>query len=173
MNHRFLLVPAAIVMAAAPVAQADQLQSLEEAQQRLFPAAKLTPFELRLTPEQFAELKAEYQVPALRPLFRGWSVAGGGWLYLDQVYGLNDIVTYLVAIGVDGKSRGIEVLTCADGYCDIYTPEWRAKLAGLAHGRWDPERTAPMVSGATLSSVHVAEGVKKILAVHARFRTGY
>jgi len=64
LNHRFLLVPAAIVMAAAPAAQADQLQSLEEAQQRLFPAAKLTPFELRLTPEQFAELKAEYQVPA-------------------------------------------------------------------------------------------------------------
>jgi uncharacterized protein with FMN-binding domain len=31
----------------------------------------------------------------------------------------------------------------------------------------------PMVSGATLSSVHVAEGVKKILAVHARFREGY
>ena len=173
MNHRFLLVPAAIVMAAAPVAKADQLQSLEEAQQRLFPSAALTPFELRLSSERFARLKAEYQVPALRPLFRGWSVAGGGWLYLDQVYGLNDIVTYLVAIGVDGKSRGIEVLTCADGYCDIYTSEWRAKLAGLAHGRWDPDRAVPIVSDATLSPVHVAEGVKKILAVHAQFHTGY
>ncbi len=173
MNHRFLLVPAAIVVAAAPAVASEQLQTLEEAQQRLFPGATLTPFELRLTPEQFAQLKAEYQVPALRPSFRGWSVAGGGWLYLDQVYGLNDIVTYLVALGVDGKSRGIEVLTCADGYCDIYTPEWRGTLSGLAHGRWDPQRAASMVSGATLSSLHVAEGVKKILAIHARFRTGY
>jgi hypothetical protein len=173
LNHRFLLVPAAIVMAAAPAAASESLQTLEEAQQRLFPGATLTPFELRLSSEQFAQLKAEYQVPALRPLFRGWSVGGGGWLYLDQVYGLNDIVTYLVAVGVDGKSRGVEVLTCADGYCDIYTPEWRGKLSGLEHGRWDPQRTVTIVSGATLSSVHVAEGVKKILAVHARFRAGY
>lgn len=173
MSHRFLLVPAAIVLAAAPAAASEQLQTLEEAQQRLFPGATLTPFELRLTPEQFKQLKTEYEVPALRPLFRGWSVGGGGWIYLDQVYGLNDIVTYLVAVGIDGRSRGIEVLTCEDGYCDLYTPEWRGKLAGLAHGRWDPEKTVPIVSGATLSSVHVAEGVKKILAVHARYRSGY
>jgi hypothetical protein len=170
MQHRFLLIPAAAIVAAAPVAVAYDLQTLEEAQQRLYPGAKLTPFEFKLSPEQFSQLKSEYKVPAFRPLFRGWSVEGGGWLYIDQVYGLNDIVTYVVAIGVDGKSRGLEVLTCADGYCDLYTPQWRSTLTGLAHGRWDPTTTAPMVSGATLSSTHVAEGVKKILAVHARYR---
>jgi hypothetical protein len=41
---------------------------------------------------------------------------------------------------------------------------------GLEHGRWDPTRTVPMVSGSTLSATHVAEGVKKMLAVHARYR---
>lgn len=169
MQHRFLLIPTIAVLASTQVPAAD-LQTLEEAQQRLFPGAKLSPFEFKLAPEQFAQLKYEYKVPAFRPLFRGWTVEGGGYIYIDQVYGLNDIVTYLVAVGADGRCRGIEVLTCADGYCELYTPQWRGTLVGLAHGRWDPTTAVPMVSGSTLSSTHVAEGVKKILAVHARYR---
>ncbi|MFM8517486.1 MAG: hypothetical protein ACKODA_06350 [Nevskiaceae bacterium] len=169
MHHRLLLVPAMAIVA-AQYAPAYELQTLEEAQQRLYPNAKLTPFEFKLSPEQFTQLKFEYKVPAFRPLFRGWKVESGGWLYIDQVYGLNDIVTYLIAIGADGKCRGIEVLTCADGYCDLYTPQWRNTLVGLEHGRWDPTRTIPMVSGSTLSATHVAEGVKKMLAVHTRYR---
>ena len=35
-----------------------------------------------------------------------------------------------------------------------------------------PEDVVPIVSGATLSCVHVAEGVKKLLAIHARFMQG-
>jgi len=159
------------MVASAPIAGAYDLQTIEEAQQRLYPDAKLSPFEFRLTPEQFSQLKNEYKVPAFRPLFRGWNVEGGGCIYIDQVYGLNDIVTYLIAIGTDSKVRGVEILTCADGYCDLYAPQWRGALVGLAHGRWDPTKTVPMVSGSTLSATHVAEGVKKILAVHARYRS--
>jgi hypothetical protein len=168
MHHRLLLVPA-MAAVASQFAPAEDLQTVEEAQQRLYPGAKLTPFEVKLTPEQFAQLKFEYKVPAFRPLFRGWRVEGGGTIFMDQVYGLNDIVTYLVAIDDDGKCRGVEVLTCADGYCELYTPQWRGTLVGLTHGRWDPTRTVPMVSGSTLSATHVAEGVKKMLAVHARY----
>jgi len=168
MQHRLLLVPAMAAIA-SQFALAEEVQTVEEAQQRLYPGAKLTPFEIKLTPEHFAQLKYEYKVPAFRPLFRGWKVEGGGTLFMDQVYGLNDIVTYLVAIDDSGKCRGIEVLTCADGYCELYTPQWRGTLVGLTHGRWDPTRTVPMVSGSTLSATHVAEGVKKILAVYARY----
>ena len=60
MQHRFLLIPAAAIVAAAPVAVAYDLQTLEEAQQRLYPGAKLTPFEFKLSPEQFSQLKSEY-----------------------------------------------------------------------------------------------------------------
>ena len=165
------LLPAAL-FAAVPCAHALDLQSFEQAAQKLYPGRKLTPADFKLTPEQFARLKSEYRVPALRPAFKVWQVEGGGWLYLDQVWGLNDIVTYLAAIGADGKLLGIEVLVCAEGYCDLYTPAWRGQLAGRSEGKWAPAEAATIVSGATLSCTHVAEGVKKLLAIHGRFRPG-
>jgi hypothetical protein len=169
MHSRFLLVPAAIVMAASPSARAIDIQTLEAAQQRLWPGATLVPADFALSLEQFERLQDEYRVPALRPKVKAWRVAGGGWLFLDQVYGLNDIVTYLVAVDAAGKVRGIEILVCAEGYCGIALPEWRATLVGRTHGKWNPADVVPNISGTTLSTVHVAEGVKKILAIHARY----
>jgi len=168
MRSRFFLVPTAIVAFCAP-AQAIDLQTLESAQEKLYPGAKLTPSDFTLSRDDFEALKAEYNVPAFRPAVKAWRAQGGGWLYLDQVYGLSDIVTYVVAVSDDGKVRGLEVLVCAEGFCDMYTPEWRNAFLGQTYGKWDPTQSVPMVSGATLSSVHVAEGVKKILAIHTRF----
>jgi hypothetical protein len=168
-RRRLILVPVAMLATAVPAA-AEERMTLAVAQQKLFPGAKLTPADFKLSPEQYARLKREYNVPAFRPAVRAWRAEGAGWLYLDQVYGLNDIVTYLLAVGNDGKVQGLEVLVCADGYCDLYTPEWLGRLKGRVHGRWSPEEAVTMVSGATLSCTHVAEGVKKMLAIHARFK---
>lgn len=172
--RRLRLLPAALLpaawLAAAPAALAFNLQTLEEAQQKLYPGRKLTPADFKLAPEQYARLKADFHVPAMRPAIKAWRVEGGGWLYLDQVWGRDDIVSYLAAVSEDGKLLGIEVLVCADGYCDHYTKQWRARLVGLTAGNWEPTEAAIMVSGATLSCTHVAEGVKKLLAIHARYR---
>jgi hypothetical protein len=166
-----VLLPAAL-LTAAPAAEAFNLQSLEEAQQKLYPGKKLTPADFKLAPEQYSRLKADFHVPALRPAIKAWRVEGGGWLYLDQVYGRDDILTYLAAVSEDGRLLGIEVLVCAEGYCDHYTPQWRGQLTGRTAGNWDPSEAATLVSGATLSCTHVAEGVKKLLAIHARYRPG-
>lgn len=170
-SSRFLLVPATAIVMVQP-ALAGEIQSLQDAQQRLVPGATLLPADFKLTPEQHAQIKLEYKVPALRPAVKAWRVSTGGWLFLDQVYGRDDIVTYLVSVGNDGKVRGLEVLTCAEGYCEAFTKEWRARLTGVTHGKWMPEEVVPIVSGSTLSTVHVAEGVKRILAIHARFMPG-
>jgi len=170
MRSRFLLVPVAVLAFSQPEpALALQYQNLEEVQQRLYPGQKLTPADFKLTPEQFTRLKSEYKVPALRPAFKAWRAEDGGWLFLDQVFGLSDIVTYLVAVSPQGKVLGIEILVCAEGFCDIFTPEWRAQLGRQVHGKWQPRDVAPILSGSTLSSIHIIEGVKKILAIHARF----
>ena len=168
MRSKFLLVPAVLVAVSAPVAAFD-FQSLEAAQERLFPGKKLTPFDFTLSPEQFERLKTEYKVPALRPSFKAWRSDNGDWLFLDQVYGLNDIVTYVAAVDAKSQVRGVEVLVCAEGFCDIAAPEWNGQLVGKSYGKWTPAEEVTNISGATLSTVHITEGIKKILAIHARF----
>jgi hypothetical protein len=170
-HSRLLFVPATALFAAglpAP-AVAVELQTLQQAQQKLAPGATLTPADFKLSSDDHALLKQQYKVPSMRPAVKAWRVSTGGWLFLDQVYGRDDIVTYLVSIGDDNKLHGLEVLVCADGYCDLFTQEWRANLVGRTHGKWMPEDVVPIVSGATLSCEHIAQGVKKLLAIHARF----
>ena len=171
MRSRFLLVPAAVLAVSQSSAAAD-LQTLEAAQQKLAPGATLTPVDYRLSSEHAQQIRQYYRVPVLRLQMKAWKVEGGGWLYLDQVFGVSDIITYVVALDAAGRVSGLEVLTCQDGYCDFYTPQWRATFTGKAPGNWVPSEEVPILSGRTMSTTHVAEGVKKILAIHARFAPG-
>jgi len=168
MHARLLLVPATAVAISAP-AVGMQLQSLEAAQLRLCPGATLTPADFRLTDDQYEQLKGEFHVPVMRPAVKAWRVSTGGWLFLDQVYGLNDVITYLVAISDDSKVRGIEILVCSEGFCGIAAPEWRAEFVGKTPGNWNPPEAVTNVSGASLYTVNVTEGVKKLLIIQARF----
>ena len=169
MYSRFLLVPAAAAIAISQPAVGMDVQTLDAAQQRLFPGATLIPSDFTLSPAAVERLKLVYQVPVMRPAVKAWRVASGGWLFLDQVYGLNDIVTYLVAVDAAGAVSGIEILVCAEGYCGTTVPEWRAQFVGITHGKWEPSEAVTSISGLSLSSTHIAEGVKKILAVHSRY----
>ncbi len=168
MRSRLNLVPAALVAFAGP-AIALENQSIEVAQARLFPGQSLAPADFALTEDQLEYLRSEYEVPFIRPRFKAWRTSAGDWLFLDQVYGLQDIISYAVAIDAKGVVTGIEILVCVEGYCDIAKPEWRALLVGKTYGKWSAKTGATTISGATLSSVHVVEGVKKLLAIHTHY----
>lgn len=168
MHFKFLIAPA-IAATVASASFADQLQSLEEAIARVYPGQALTPADFKLDSRDYARLKYEYKVPSIRPQVKAWRTESGDWLFLDQVYGLSDIVTYIVGINPEGRITGLEILTCAEGYCDsLFTPQWRSQMSKVTHGKWMPGDVVPIVSGATLSTTHIAEGVKKLLAIHAR-----
>ena len=62
------------------------------------------------------------------------------------------------------------MLTCAQGYCEtVFTEAWREQMAKATHGYWMPEDVVPITSGSTYSTTHIAEGVKKLLAIHASY----
>jgi hypothetical protein len=168
MRFRFLLLPAACLAIGEPAA-ADMIETVEAGRAALYPGASFTPADFTLTDDQVDRLKSNYQVPLMRPAIKAWRVSTGGMLFLDQVYGLNDVVTYLVGVGDDGAVQGIEILACNQDFCGIAKPEWRAEFVGKTAGRWDPATAVTAISGASNSSTHVAEGVKKILAIHAKF----
>jgi hypothetical protein len=169
-RFRFRLIPAVIALASSSLPHADELQTFEEAKSRIYPDEELVAAHFRLGPREFRRLKFEYDVPAIRPDVKAWRTASGDWLFLDQVYGLNDIVTYLLGVRQDGTITGLEVLVCAEGFCEeLYTEEWLGQMEKATLGYWMPEDVVPIVSGSTYSTTHIAEGVKKLWAIHAKY----
>jgi hypothetical protein len=137
------------VSIAAP-AYAAPYMSVEEAQKHAFPNAS------------FTEVQAG----------RVWKVQGGGaggYFYYDHVVGKHLLIDYTVAVGADGRVRRVDILNYRESYGgEVNDPGWLAQFVGKS-SQSDVRVNSDIrnISGATLSSTHLAEGVKKVLMYHA------
>ncbi|MEP6633151.1 MAG: FMN-binding protein [Luteimonas sp.] len=162
------LLSATTLLAAAPAA-ATTYFTLEQAQQALFPGQVLTPHPVALTPAQSKAVQQASGVHVRSREVKVWRVAGGGWFYLDQVLGKHEFITYALALDAQGAVAGLEILDYRETYGGaIRNPQWRAQFAGKRFGA-PIKLDADIVnlSGATLSSAHIADGVRRLLATHA------
>lgn len=144
----FLFAPAALTL---PSAHATVYLSIEQAQQALFASASFTPL---------ARAGRE----------RLWRASTGGWLFVDQVLGKHELITYALALEPDGRVRGIEILEYRESHGgEVRNASWRAQFVGKTAG--DPlklDRDISNISGATLSCRHVTDGVKRLLDIYER-----
>ena len=95
-----------------------------------------------------------------------------GWFFLDQVIGRDDRITYAVGLDSSGGVKGVEILTCLQKYDGIRRPDWLAQFSGKHYGKSDLMNQIATLSGSTLSTTHITEGVKKVLATYALFMAG-
>jgi FMN-binding domain len=163
-----LCVPA--IVASAQV-MAEDFLTLEQAQTLIFPGAQLTPSDFVLSDEQIAQLIKETQAPIWRRQVKVWRVSSGGWFFLDQVIGRDDRITYAVGLDSSGGVKGVEILTCLQKYDGIRRPEWLAQFVGKHYSKSDLMNQIATLSGSTLSTTHITEGVKRVLATYALFMT--
>jgi len=162
MRSQFFLIPAALV-ASAPAVAAYYL-TLDEAQQLMLPGATLEPRFVTLTEGQAKALAAQAQAPVHGYQVKAWQSSNGDWFILDQVQGKDDFITYAVALNRGGVVQSIEILECVPDYNTVRMPEWRAQFVGQVAGE---KRRIDNISGSTLSSLHIAEGVRRVLATYA------
>ncbi len=168
MRFQLLLIPPALF--APAVVQAATYLSLEQAQQAIFPGETFTPADLVLGKEQVEELLRVSRSPVLRSRVRAWKTSGGGWFVLDQVFGRDDRITYVIGIDASGAVRGIEILVCDSGYEGIRSPRWLEQFHGATHAAAGAMAgTIANISGTTLSVEHITEGVRRVLATHALY----
>lgn len=163
----YWLVPAATAIVAP--AQATTYLTLEQAQAALLPGQTLAPVPVRLTPAQIQAIEKASHERVREPEPRVWRAANGGWFYLDRVLGKHELITYAVALDAGGAVTGLEILDYRETYGGaVRTPKWRAQFVGKRHGA-PLKLNADIVnlSGATLSCLHVADGVRRVLATHA------
>ena len=92
-----------------------------------------------------------------------------GYFFVDHVIGKHLYIDYSVALGADGRVRRVEILTYRESYgFEVANAGWLAQFAGKTSGSaLEINSDIRNISGATLSSRHVTEGVKRILAYYA------
>lgn len=168
-----LTAPAAIVMAIAPAAHADRYLTVEEAQRLAFPeATQFVEAHIAFRP---AEIAAIERLSGQRVRTRGqqvWKalVTGrlAGFFVIDYVIGKHLVIDYSVALEPDGRVKAVEVLEYREAYgSEITSHSWLRQFNGKTSR--DPvavDKDIRNISGATLSSEHVTEGVKRILALY-------
>lgn len=164
-------IPAVTVMS-APAFAVDYL-NVEQAQRALIPHAdSFAAYPVTLTPQQLQQIKAIAHVPQRTDRPRVWrALAGGklaGWVIVDEVIGKHELITYATGISPDGHVLGVEILSYRESKGDqVRNPKWRALFRGKSVN--DPfklNKDIPNISGATLSSRNITDGVKRLLALH-------
>ena len=161
------LTPAALV-ASAVVGHAVTYLNVEQAQQAIFPGAKCSPSDVKLTIEQRKLIEKSSGVRVRHLEQKVWKVAGGGWFLLDEVVGKHEFITYAVGLNADGSVKQIEVMDYRETYGQqVRDEKWRAQFKGkTSKARLKLDDDIQNISGATLSCRHITDGVKRLLALY-------
>jgi hypothetical protein len=144
-------LPVAAVAAASP-AQAVVYLTVETAQKLAFPSA--TQFVAQ-------DNRASKVLAGGRPL---------GLFVLDHVIGKHLFIDYAVALDTSGRVQRVEILQYRESYGgEVREPSWLDQFVGkTAASPLKVGSDIRNISGATLSSLHLTEGVKRIVATYGK-----
>ena len=145
-----LTLPAAVVAAIASPAYAVQYLSIDAAQKLAFPSAN-----------RFVENGGQT-----------WKAQAGdkllGLFVLDHVIGKHLYIDYAVALDTSGRVMRVEILQYRESYGgEVREAGWLAQFVGKGSGSaLRVGSDIRNISGATLSSLHLTEGVKRVLGTY-------
>lgn len=168
----FTLLPAAAVAFAPAPLRATVYLTAESARQAMFPGATFVTHDLVYTSDQRKVITKASGVGAFDKVQRVWEARSGksrvGWFIVDRVLGKHEMITYAVALSADGVIRKVEVLEYRETYGgEIRNPAWRQQFAGKRFGSSvQLGKDIKNISGATLSSRHVTDGVRRLLVTY-------
>jgi FMN-binding domain len=167
-------IPTLLFAALSPVAivvAADYL-SLDAAQKAVYPDADaFQEVVVQQTPEQINALLALAGPQPPHGTIRIFKATRGGTVlghvFVDEVIGRENLITYAIGIDADGALRNLEIMSYRESHGgEVRNPGWRAQFdhrASLEQLRFRTD--IKNISGATLSSEHVTQGVRWLLAM--------
>jgi Na+-translocating ferredoxin:NAD+ oxidoreductase RnfG subunit len=166
------LIGAAALPATAQVARAEIYMSPDQAAQLLFPGEKLERREVELTSEQKAAIEKASDEDVRSRKLVAYVGATKNAVFIDQVVGKHEFITIAVGVAADGSVRGTEILEYRETYgYQVRHADWRKQFVGKRKG--DPIKVGSdikNISGATLSSVHVSDGVRRLVQTYDTVR---
>jgi len=158
----------ALCSTASVVTYAKNYATIEQAQVNMFPGIALTQ---KTFPVTESEQKLLHNASSISLPFKGdriWKAANGGWFVVDEIVGKHDMITYAVGIDPEGKVLQIAILEYRESYgYEVAAESWRKQFVGKTSA--SPIKLGTdiqNISGATLSSKHLTDGVRRVLTFY-------
>ncbi len=168
MKKSYLWLTALSAPAAVQVAHAEVYLTADQTLALMFPGEKAAALPVTLTQGEVDQIQKGSGEPVDDKNLRLWSLSGGGWMFVDQVVGKHDFITYALGLTADGKVKDVEILEYKETFGkQVMEKSWRAQFTGKGAG--DPLTVGKDIknySGATLSSTHVTRGVKRLIETY-------
>jgi Na+-translocating ferredoxin:NAD+ oxidoreductase RnfG subunit len=171
MQLQWLIAPGVVLAAAAQPAHAVEYYSLEQVQRALFPGAtEFKPRPVLLTPEQSESIARKAEVRMRNAQVQVWEARSAqglfGYVLVDAVTGKHEFIDYAVALSPTGSLMAVEIMAYRESYGgQIRDERWRAQFVGKgAADALKVDADIKNISGATLSCVHVTDGVRRLVA---------
>jgi hypothetical protein len=156
----------------AQVVVAADYMSVEAAQRAQFPQADhFEEVVLALGPTQKVQVSELAGPQPPHRSLRAWKALHAGellgYVFVDEVLGRQDMITYAVGIDHSGRMGALDVLAYRESHGgEIRGTAWRNQFdgrEGLEHLRFGAD--IKNIAGATLSCQHVTQGVRWIAAL--------
>ncbi|SDB85313.1 FMN-binding protein [Acinetobacter boissieri] len=151
------------------VSHATIYLTTEQVKQVIFPNQMLIKENIQLKPEQIKQLKQISGIDSALKTDQIFKTKEGDWLIIDQVIGKHEMITYAVGIHANGSIKQIEVMQYTETYGDqVRNASWRDQFVGkTASSALTLGKDIKNISGATLSSKHLTDGVHRAMALYA------
>ena len=154
------------------VAHAEIYLSEEQAVSAIFPSTKMERKKITLTAEEKKKIE-ELSGEVVRNLeLVLWIDSKKNVIFIDQVLGKHEFITYAAGVTAEAKIKTIEIMEYRETYGQqVRKEEWRKQFIGKdVKSPLKVEKDIVNLSGATLSSVHVTNGVRRILHTYEIIR---
>ena len=160
---------AGLLLAPIPlVARAETYLTESQAGAILFPGVTLEPRWVELTAPDVKAIAAAADAHVSSARVRIYWGPHREAVIIDRVLAKHEWITYAVAINSDGKVQGIEILDYRETYgYQIREKVWRQNFVGKSsRDSVRLDQGIPNISGATLSSKHITDGVRRVLQTY-------
>ncbi|HEU5047703.1 MAG TPA: FMN-binding protein [Rickettsiales bacterium] len=165
-HYQWLWLPVAAI---SYPAYCETYFTMDQAQQAIFPGASFTPSPVTLTDAQAQAIEQQSGVNVRHKDIKLWKVSSGGYFIVDDVVGKHEFITYAIGLNQDGSVHHLEIMEYKETYgYQVRDPKWLAQFTTkTSASTLELDKDIKNISGATLSSKHITDGVKRILATYA------
>ncbi|WP_226646780.1 FMN-binding protein [Microbulbifer variabilis] len=163
------LLPMTVLV--APAYATDYL-SVAQAQSQFFPdASQFVDSTLNFDSDQRRQIKKNAGTRQRGETQQVWRAERDGenlgWMFVDNVIGKHEFITYALAVSPSGEVLGIEVLSYRETHGgEVREAGWRSQFEGKSlEDTLRLGKDVTNISGATLSCRNITDGVRRLLTM--------